>query len=182
MTPNRLATLALCCGTALAAASADASAQQAEIQTLETPIIGAQGDEIGTLSLRGGANAVVGTIAIEEGMLPSGWHAAHFHQVGDCSDAPDFQASQGHVTTEGAMHGYLHPQGPEAGDLANIFVGENGAAMAEVATTLLTFDGDPALFDEDGSALVIHEGRDDHATQPIGGAGARIACAVIRRP
>ena len=32
-----------------------------------------------------------------------------------------------------------------------------GPAVAEFATALVTFDGDPALFDEDGSALVIHE-------------------------
>ncbi len=33
--------------------------------------------------------------------------------------------------------------------------------------------------DADGIALVIHEDRDDHLTQPIGGAGARVACGVI---
>ena len=32
----------------------------------------------------------------------------------------------------------------------------------------------------DGSALVIHAAADDHQTQPIGGAGARVACAVIK--
>ena len=31
-----------------------------------------------------------------------------------------------------------------------------------------------------GRALVIHASPDDHVTQPIGGAGARIACGVIR--
>ena len=37
-----------------------------------------------------------------------------------------------------------------------------------------------ALRDADGSALVIHASPDDHMSQPIGGAGGRIACAVIR--
>ena len=37
----------------------------------------------------------------------------------------------------------------------------------------------PALLDEDGSAVIIHEQPDDHLTQPIGGAGGRIACGVI---
>ena len=36
------------------------------------------------------------------------------------------------------------------------------------------------LKDADGSALVIHANPDDHMSQPIGGAGARIACGVIR--
>ena len=37
----------------------------------------------------------------------------------------------------------------------------------------------PLLMDEDGSALIIHEAEDDHISQPIGGAGGRVACAVI---
>ncbi|GGK29607.1 superoxide dismutase family protein [Salinarimonas ramus] len=178
MTRTLTLTTALVAATALAA---PALAQESEIETFEAPIVGTEGSQIGTLALRGGPNGVVGTITIEEGGLPGGWHAAHFHHVGDCSDAPEFQASQGHITSEGAMHGYLHPQGPEAGDLANFYAGTNGAAIAEVATSLLTFDGDQALFDDDGSALVVHEGRDDHVTQPIGGAGSRLACAVIER-
>jgi Cu-Zn family superoxide dismutase len=39
--------------------------------------------------------------------------------------------------------------------------------------------GRTALSDADGAALVIHAGRDDHRAQPIGGAGARIACGAI---
>jgi Cu-Zn family superoxide dismutase len=37
----------------------------------------------------------------------------------------------------------------------------------------------PGLLDADGSALVIHAKADDYASQPIGGAGDRVACAVI---
>jgi Cu-Zn family superoxide dismutase len=36
------------------------------------------------------------------------------------------------------------------------------------------------LRDGDGSALVIHANPDDHMTQPIGGSGPRVACAVIK--
>ena len=35
------------------------------------------------------------------------------------------------------------------------------------------------MADGDGLALVIHANADDHTTQPIGGAGDRIACAVL---
>jgi Cu-Zn family superoxide dismutase len=34
--------------------------------------------------------------------------------------------------------------------------------------------------DADGAALVIHANPDDYRSQPIGGAGDRVACAVIR--
>ena len=37
----------------------------------------------------------------------------------------------------------------------------------------------PALLDEDGSAVIIHENPDDHMAQPIGGAGGRIGCGII---
>lgn len=179
---HRPTSLALAALLAAGVLATPATAQdEAQIETFETPILGQEGEEIGLLVLRGGPNGVVGRFTIDQGQLETGWHAAHFHRVGDCSDAPDFQASQGHITSEGAMHGHLHAEGPEAGDLSNFYVGENGAAVTEFATTLVTFDGETPLFDDDGSALVIHANRDDHVTQPIGGAGDRLACAVIQR-
>jgi Cu-Zn family superoxide dismutase len=46
-----------------------------------------------------------------------------------------------------------------------------------VFTSLTTL---AALRDADGSAVVIHANPDDHMAQPIGGAGPRVACAVIK--
>jgi Cu-Zn family superoxide dismutase len=54
--------------------------------------------------------------------------------------------------------------------------------MAEVFTPFVTLAGGgdkPALLDADGSAVVIHARADDYTSQPIGGAGDRVACAVI---
>ena len=68
------------------------------------------------------------------------------------------------------------------------FAGEIGALRKESATCArksarcvsLAGAGDlPALLDADGSAVIIHELPDDHRTQPIGGAGGRIACGII---
>lgn len=36
-----------------------------------------------------------------------------------------------------------------------------------------------SLLDEDGSAIVIHEGPDDYQTDPAGNSGARIACGEL---
>ena len=140
----------------------------------------------GRVSLRQGADGVV--IHIEADGLPEDarnqWHGAHLHSVGDCS-AEDFTSSAGHINPSARQHGLLNPGGPDNADLPNLWVDGNGSIRAEVYTTRVSLDGSamlPALLDADGSALVIHAGEDDLVTQPIGGAGARIACAVITAP
>jgi len=35
------------------------------------------------------------------------------------------------------------------------------------------------LLDDDGSAIIIHDGADDYESQPTGNAGGRIACGPI---
>jgi Cu-Zn family superoxide dismutase len=45
----------------------------------------------------------------------------------------------------------------------------------------MTLSAGPAsLMDADGSALVIHQGKDDYRTDPAGDSGDRIACGVIK--
>ena len=70
----------------------------------------------------------------------------------------------------------------DLGDLPNIFAGADGHAAAETFTPYLAL-GDASgrlnILDSDGSALIIHAAADDHQTQPIGGAGARVGCAAI---
>ena len=80
-------------------------------------------------------------------------------------------------------HGLRNPDGPDSGDLPNLYAAADGSAKAEFFTTLVSVAGGdvPALLDADGSAVIIHEQPDDHLTQPIGGAGGRIACGVITK-
>jgi Cu-Zn family superoxide dismutase len=114
---------------------------------------------------------------VEAKGLSPGWHGLHFHEKGDCSKS-DFTSAGAHVHGSGAgVHGLLNPAGNETGDLPNIHAGAGGEASAEVFTTLTTL---PALRDANGSAVVIHANPDDHMAQPIGGAGPRVACAVIK--
>jgi Cu-Zn family superoxide dismutase len=42
-------------------------------------------------------------------------------------------------------------------------------------------DGEGGLFDQDGSAIVVHANADDYRSQPSGQSGARIACGVIEK-
>jgi Cu-Zn family superoxide dismutase len=122
-------------------------------------------------------------ITLEAKGLAPGWHGMHLHEAGDCSK-PDFTSAGGHVHADAAkVHGLLNPAGNEQGDLPNLFVDMHGAATGEFFTTLVSLKGSggrPALLDKDGSAIVIHANPDDHTSQPIGGAGARVACGVVR--
>lgn len=65
----------------------------------------------------------------------------------------------------------LNPDGPDSGDLPNVYAGVDGIVRVELFATRVNVS---TIMDEDGSAIVVHENRDDHTTQPIGGAGGAL--------
>lgn len=137
-------------------------------------IINKDGQEAGTATLSEGPNGLVVDIAVE-GLTP-GKHGFHIHKVGTCEPHEHFTTASGHVNLEEVEHGFLNEAGYEEGDLPNLIAGEDGKAAAEILVPGLDM---ATLLDEDGSSFMIHENPDDHITQPIGGAGARVACGVI---
>ncbi len=171
--------LALTLGLAAAASAACATTPNPAPATgvLRT----ADGRDAGRIDVREGPQGLV--LRIEARGLTPGWHGLHFHEVGDCSKS-DFTSAGGHVHGGAArVHGLLNPKANESGDLPNLYADANGAAMGEVFTTMVSLkasQGRQSLRDANGSALVIHASPDDHMTQPIGGAGARVACGVIK--
>ncbi|MCP1673646.1 Cu-Zn family superoxide dismutase [Natronocella acetinitrilica] len=143
-------------------------------------LIDNEGQEIGQVVIRQGPNGTLFNLELEG--LPPGPKAIHIHSVGTCDDHDHgFQDSGGHLNPEGRTHGLMNPDGPDAGDFTNFYVHDNGYAWAELFNERASLDGSfgAQMLDDDGAALVIHENPDDHVTQPIGGAGARIACGVI---
>jgi Cu-Zn family superoxide dismutase len=146
----------------------------------EIQLKAADGKVVGKASLTEGPRGLLIRLSVQ-GLAP-GWHGLHFHEKGDCT-APDFKSAGSHVhDMAGAVHGLLNPGGNEAGDLPNLYVTADGTGQAEIFSPFVSLKGAggrPALLDADGSALVIHAAADDYATQPIGGAGARVACGVI---
>jgi Cu-Zn family superoxide dismutase len=138
------------------------------------------GNKLGTVNVTDAPKGVL--LRVEANGLSPGWHGMHFHERADCNDA-GFKNAGGHVhSAKPIVHGFLVEGANDAGDLPNIYVHSDGSATVELYSTLVSVngrDGRPALKDVDGSALVIHVNPDDYATQPIGGAGERIACAVI---
>ncbi len=169
--------LLLGAGTALANGS---GGETTTPPTVESRFIDNEGNVTGRATLRQGPHGVLVRIELE-GLAP-GPKAIHLHRTGTCGDHSEgFKASGSHVNPEQREHGLLNPDGPGAGDFPNFHVHESGYAWAEFFNARVSLDGSTGehLLDRDGSALVIHEGPDDHMTQPIGGAGARIACAVF---
>ena len=65
------------------------------------------------------------------------------------------------------------------GDLPNVTIASNGTGVASAELTGASADLLAALFDADGSAIVIHAASDDYKTDPTGNSGARIACGVL---
>jgi Cu-Zn family superoxide dismutase len=85
------------------------------------------------------------------------------------------------VNHDNSKHGLLNSDGPDSGDLPNIYAAADGSVNAELSSESVILTGEDGLLDGDGSALVIHANEDDHASQPIGNAGPRIACAAIKK-
>lgn len=144
-------------------------------------IINNQGKEIGEAHYTQGNEGVLLEIKLDG--LPAGKHGMHFHEVGTCKDHDHFKMAKGHIMPTGKPHGYLHAEGPHEGNLPNLIVHKDGSAHVELYTELVSISGQGGkapLLDENGSVLMIHINEDDHKTQPIGGAGARIACGVIK--
>jgi len=139
-------------------------------------LIGSDGSEIGSLTLKQGPHGLMLRVEVSPQGLSPGWHGLHLHQVGDCSDPGSYTRSGGHVGKRAGGHGLMNPDGMEAGDLPNIWAAADGSAGYETVTNQTSLS---ALTEGDGSALIIHAGPDDHQAQPIGGAGARVACGVI---
>jgi Cu-Zn family superoxide dismutase len=162
--------LALILATLLAAGVA-----QAQTAATTVDLKNNAGQPAGKVTLTPAPKGVL--LRVEATGLTPGWHGLHFHEKADCSKA-DFTSAGGHTHGAGdRVHGLLNPAANESGDLPNLHADAHGAGSAEVFTTLLTLSG---LKDADGSAVVIHANADDHQTQPIGGAGARLACAEIK--
>jgi Cu-Zn family superoxide dismutase len=165
---------------ALAAAGCLVVSQaQAQEQSANAVLMDPDGKEIGNVAISEVAQGL--RIFTQADNLPPGVHAFHIHETGQC-EPPDFESAGGHYNPTEKQHGWDNPEGHHAGDFANVHVQEGGKLAVEYFTNAVTLgEGQTTLFDEDGSAVVMHEGADDYQTDPAGAAGNRIACGVIAK-
>ncbi len=169
----------LCCAVGLGCLIWMAGPAYADALTTQADLIDNSGTTIGTVQVEQGHKGVLVNLKAKD--LPPGYHGMHFHAVGDCSDVAAFKSAGGHVNPFDQPHGFRNPDGPHEGNLPNLVVAADGTVEVELYSDLVALDSGAAkLLDEDGTALIIHTDKDDHYSQPIGGSGGRIACAVIK--
>ncbi len=137
----------------------------------------ADGKDAGTIILTEATAGVLLKFEIK-GLSP-GPHAVHVHETGKCEG--DLTSAGGIYNPLGAKHGFLHDEGPMAGDLPNIYASADGTVVAEVLSPFLTLskDAEETLFDTDKTSIVISAKADDYESEPDGAAGPRVVCGVI---
>jgi superoxide dismutase, Cu-Zn family len=157
----------------VAIVSAPAAAQSAS-----AALKSADGRDVGTAQLTQTPSGVLINLSVKG--LPAGEHAFHIHAVGKCE--PPFTTAGGHFNPAGKKHGMLAAEGHHAGDMPNLHIPATGELTVEVVNADVTLGKGKSnsVFDADGSAIVIHAGKDDYKTDPTGDAGGRIACGVIQ--
>jgi superoxide dismutase, Cu-Zn family len=168
-------------GAALASGGDDDDGERSDRSTATATIRNADGDRVGVAVFRERRDKVAVTTAVWG--LDPGFHGFHVHAVGVC-EPPTFDSAGGHFNPTGDDHG------DHAGDAPSLLVNADGTGELHFTTDRFTLD---ELFDEDGSALMVHAGRDNYANIPdryggpddvtlaTGDAGARDACGVIER-
>ena len=169
--PALLALLLLLCLPAQAVQKAHAIARLANLE----------GKPVGAAEFAALSHGVLITFDLHD--LSPGAHAIHLHTSGNCDAKSGFTAAGPILSLmPSKRHGYLADGGPEAGDLPNQFAGADGHLHASVVTNSFSLgNGKKSIFDRDGVALIVDARGDDYRTQPLGNAGDRIACGVVKR-
>ncbi|MEW4449659.1 superoxide dismutase family protein [Qipengyuania sp. JC766] len=141
-------------------------------------IVLANGTPVGTAQIFAVGDEVRMTLAVTG--LSAGERGFHVHETGTCT-RPDFTSAGGHLNPQNNPHAGPNAARTHLGDLPNLTVGSSGSASTTVDLGTGKSRITDAIFDADGSAVVIHAQADDYTSQPSGDAGSRIACGVIQR-
>jgi superoxide dismutase, Cu-Zn family len=107
--------------------------------------------------------------------LTPGKHGFHIHEFGDCS-SPDGKAAGGHFNPTNSPHAGHDAAQRHEGDMGNLEADSAGKAHLELTDNMMTMSGEKSII---GRGVIVHEKEDDLKSQPVGNAGARVACGVI---
>jgi len=107
--------------------------------------------------------------------LTAGKHGFHIHEFGDCNST-DGTSAGGHFNPMNKPHGGPMDMNRHEGDMGNIVADESGNAHLDYTDKMLKLSGPNSII---GRGVIIHKGEDDLKSQPVGNAGARVACGTI---
>ncbi len=174
-------------GMAACGAPSDEAPEVAVTATAEIQSCGEQ-EISGTATFReraSGEGIKLVDIHLEVRGLSDGQHAVHVHETGACEPCG---AAGGHH--DPGPFGNSTPDAPDfnhpfhGGDLLNLEV-SNGVGTLHTTSSRFTLSaGRLSVFDDDGSALIIHSNPDEYCDQedeltPGCAGGARDACGVL---
>lgn len=113
-------------------------------------------------------------VANVSGLAP-GKHGFHIHEFGDCS-SPEGKSAGGHFNPTNKPHAGHDAAQRHVGDMGNLTADASGKAHLELTDKMMTMSGARSII---GRGIIVHEKPDDLTSQPVGDAGARVACGVI---
>jgi Cu-Zn family superoxide dismutase len=192
-----LAVLAIAtAGIALAVSTSSASAHRPLVRATLKDTAGAVVGEVVFKGRHGEVSRVEVHVRASAAPALGDFHGFHVHTTGVCTPTPSgstnvpFGSAGGHWNPAAVGHG------SHTGDLPSLLIRADGKAHAEFETDRFAVKD---LLDADGSAVVLHAGRDNFANIPAvyssgdpavagpnvatlgtGDAGGRFACGVVR--
>ena len=174
--PKGIGVLALAGVLALSASST--SRVSAQTPSAKADLKTADGKDAGSVTLIQTPHGVLFAVTLKG--LPPGERAFHVHAVGKCE--PPFESAGGHFNPSNKKHGMHAAEGLHAGDMPNLHVPQSGELAVEVLNAAITLEkGKPnSVLKPDGTAVIVHAGKDDYKSDPAGNSGGRIACGVIQ--
>jgi Cu-Zn family superoxide dismutase len=170
---------------------------------LRATLLNKDGLEVGHVVFKGQGNTVTrASVHIDAGAGPFGtsdFHGFHVHTIGVCDPDPAATPSPATPAVFGSAGGHWNPtaatHGGHKGDMPSVLLQATGKADAEFATDRFAAS---ELLDANGSAVILHAGRDNFANIPTsyssgdpavagpnaatnntGDAGGRYACGVV---
>ncbi|MDF3068848.1 MAG: Superoxide dismutase [Polyangiaceae bacterium] len=158
------------------AAEPAAAAPAAAPRTIEVPLEAKSGSKLAGKAVLTETEGGVHVVLTVEGIAP-GDHGAHVHETGDCS-SPDGKSAGGHFNPHSKDHGLPGGDKRHLGDLGNITIGKDGKGSLDITAPGANLkEGDAQSFV--GRAIIVHAKKDDGG-QPVGNAGDRLGCGVIK--
>ncbi len=114
--------------------------------------------------------------AVISGLKPFAEHGFHVYAVPDCSG--DGTKTGGHFNPDAHPHNNPGHILRHAGAMFNIKADDKGVGTTrqEVDTITLT----PGRYSIIGMPMIVHRDPDDYVSQPIGNAGPRVGCGLIK--